>query len=366
MANSETNKPAPLELSEEDNGTVTVFDPSDTGVDKDEHTGTAGDADDLDSDPNAGHEDERAPVRDRAEEDEGVLEGGGTDAELNAAKSDKEREQIKLRRRRSREHKRKQAQERERDLNNLLAAERETTRQLAERLAVVERRTNGADLAQLDNAVREANGRAEHFKALAASAANANNGAVQTDALEKMIEARNQASHLLNIRGQMVNQASQPAGPDPVVIAHARAWMGKNDWYNPQGADEDSRVVLSLDQSVKQEGYQPNTPAYWEALDKKIAKYLPHRVGRGGSSSDTSNGDTLPGDGRQRPSKSTTTGSGRQGANGSRSGGFTLSQARVDALKESGQWDNPVERDAAIRYYREYDRTHRPDGSRSA
>jgi len=118
--------------------------------------------------------------------------------------------------------------------------------------------------------------------------------------------------------------------------------MSNNSWYDPQGKDPDSKVALAIDQAMGEEGWNPKTAEYWEELDNRLQKYLPHRY----------TGETDEKPIRNSRPRSAVTGSGRESA--SSSGGkntFTLSPDQVRAMKDAGMWDDPDKRAKMIRRY---------------
>jgi|GEM_PF-3362884 len=51
-----------------------------------------------------------------------------------------------------------------------------------------------------------------------------------------------------------------------------------NPWYKPHDTkDMDSQIILRLDDQVASEGFDPRTDAYWNELEARAARYLPHR-----------------------------------------------------------------------------------------
>ena len=42
-------------------------------------------------------------------------------------------------------------------------------------------------------------------------------------------------------------------------------------------ADQDTEILSAIDKRVMQEGFRPNTVAYWDELERRAAMYLPHR-----------------------------------------------------------------------------------------
>ena len=117
--------------------------------------------------------------------------------------------------------------------------------------------------------------------------------------------------------------------------------MESNTWYDPNGKDMDSKVALKIDQAMAEEGWNPKTQEYWDELNNRLQKYLPHRY--------TDNANERP---IQRRPKNVVTSSGRESA--SSSGGkntFTLNPDQVRAMKDAGMWDDPDKRAKMIRRY---------------
>ena len=113
--------------------------------------------------------------------------------------------------------------------------------------------------------------------------------------------------------------------------------------FRSNGKDPDSRVALAIDQAMGEEGWNPRTAEYWEELDNRLQKYLPHRY--------TEVADEKPSRAPSRP-RNVVTGSSRE--NASSSGGrntFTLSPEQVRAMKDAGMWDDPDRRAKMIRRY---------------
>ena len=111
----------------------------------------------------------------------------------------------------------------------------------------------------------------------------------------------------------------------------------------------DTRVALQVDDILTREGWHPTTQEYWDELDSRLKKYLPHRYNL------EHNANTA---GQQSGKRSPVAGSGREnsGSSGGSSSSFTLSPERVSAMKEAGLWSDPAKREKAIARYREHDR----------
>ena len=136
----------------------------------------------------------------------------------------------------------------------------------------------------------------------------------------------------------------QPQQLDPSLKQHAQSWMSKNTWYDPQGRDADSRVALTIDRTLAEEGWDPRQPEFWQELSSRLKTYLPHRFAK------------QPASQREKP-RSITGGSGRDSGGGSGGFQFKLSPERVAAMKDAGIWDDPVARDKMIKKYAEFDKS---------
>jgi len=216
--------------------------------------------------------------------------------------------------------------------------------ELLERLSVLERKSHGSDIARLNKAIEDQGARIAFAKQKIAEATASGNGELLTSAQEMWFEARRQYEALDALKKKATQQPQQRTiqAPDPQLQRLANQWMGKNEWYDPQGKDPDSRVALAIDQAMGEEGYDPRTRDYWDELDNRLQKYLPHRYTEDATERPT----------RTSRPRSAVTGSGRESA--SSSGGknsFTLSPEQVRAMKDAGMWDDAEKRAKMIRRY---------------
>ena len=227
---------------------------------------------------------------------------------------------------------------------------------MAERLAVLEKRTAGSDLARLDKAIEDGHLRLQYAKLKIKEAAEMADGASLAEANEAWYEARRQVEALEALKKKAVEtdstaRHSVPKAPDPLLKRHATNWMNRNDWYDPNGSDMDSQVATKVDESLMKEGWDPLTADYWEELDRRLTKYLPHRYNGGNDESTSRSSDRRP--------RTVVTGSGREQSTSAKPGEFRLSPERVRAIKEAGKWDNISERNRMIKKYAEYDRANK-------
>jgi len=308
-----------LEVKEQADGSLHVTDPKDVVEEKDEDD----------------HEDDN--------EGDEVEAKSGSDVESDDSPADDERPSKTEENRRKRFEKKQRIQDRNERLKSELAARDAMIADLTARVQQQERKTSGTEMAQLDQEIRKSAEAYNYFKnAIANAHGQPDGGKIVADATEKMVLASRRYEDLNRIKQQAVQHQNQPAAIDPVLLNHGKAWMEKHSWYNPNSGDEDSQIALAIDNVLVKEGWNPRTPEYWEELDKRLEKRLPERFK---SARQVNN----------RP-RSVVTGSGRETTNSSGNAGYSLSAERVQAIKDSGNWDDPKARAESIRRYRQYDR----------
>ena len=216
---------------------------------------------------------------DGQDDDDDSIDAAGDDDEGPSA-DDPDREAIRAARREERKLKKQIHREKARESNHLINALKKQNNELSERLAVLEKRTSGAEHARLDKAIDDANVRLIYAKTKLKEATDAADGSAAVEAQEALYEARRQMESLQALKQQAAKAVTQPKqnvkAPDPRLQQYAAKWMGKNDWYDPQGKDPDSRVALTIDNALAEEGWDPTTAEYWEELDNRLQRYLPH------------------------------------------------------------------------------------------
>jgi hypothetical protein len=213
---------------------------------------------------------------------------------------------------------------------------------LISRLSVVERKTHSADLARIDKAIEDSELRINYAKMKLSEAAEARDGNAMAKAQELWMEARQQAESLRNLKKSATQPRQESSIPDPRLQRNAANWMERNSWFNPDGKDLDSKVAKQVDEQLTSEGWDPNSPDYWDELDNRLQKYVSHRY----------NGKTDENPNQRSKPRGIVTGSGRESA--SRAGGkntFTLSPEQVRAMKDAGFWDDSEKRNKMIKRY---------------
>ena len=289
---------------------------------------------------------ESADDRGDSGEDSGEDAGdSGEDSGEDVGSTDEEREAIRERRRKERQHRKAAQREREETLRRELQARDSIINELRAKVEGIERRGTSSELAQIENAKKQTAQDYAYFKDQIRVATEAGNGAAVADATEKMLQAQQRFNQLQGYEQAYRQRQAQPQPLDPRLVNQAQKWMESNKWYNPAGQDQDSRIALTLDQQLAQEGWDPTTPQYWQELDSRVKKYLPHRANSGKISG------TKP--------RSTVSGSGRDAGPSTSDKSYRLSAERVKALKDAGIWDDPKQRAEAVKRFREYDKQNR-------
>lgn len=278
---------------------------------------------------------------------------GDYDAKDDISDNDPEREAIRAARREERKLKKQLHREKARESNHLISALKKQNNALADRLAVLEKKTSGAELARVDKAIDDAGVQVEYAKMKMKEAVSAQDGESLVQAQEMLYEAQRKMESLSTIKENATRQMTQQPKqniqlPDPMVQRMAADWMSRNGWYDPQGKDLDSEIAQKIDRKLTEEGFDPTQEDYWEELDDRLQKYLPHRSNTGYNERNRN----------QRP-RSVVTSSGRESSGGVRSNEFRLTPDRVAAIKEAGMWDNTEQRNKMIRKFADWDRQNK-------
>lgn len=222
------------------------------------------------------------------------------------------------------------------------------------RLEQLERSTKTEGLIRIDKHIEDAQTKLEYAKMKIVEATENQNGEAMVQAQELMHQANDEIRKLANMRYQADQELQQPQqnGQDPDVQRKAQAWMRRNSWFVPGGNDGDSRLAKKMDELMAAQGWDPKDPDYWDELDSRLQKELPHRY-NDGNDEDSRN--------VRRP-RNVVGSSGREASaayGGSNRSQFVLSPDRVKAMKEAGAWDNPERKAKMIKQFIAYDRSNR-------
>jgi hypothetical protein len=219
---------------------------------------------------------------------------------------------------------------------------------LERRLSGVEQRTHQADLGQFDAAIAQASNDIDMAEKVIAKAVANGNGEDVTKALRYRDEAAARIQNLQFQKHQATQNRPTTPGLDDRVLYHAQEFMRENPWYDAQGRDEESAIILAIDQSLAKDGYDPTTEDYWDELRVRSSRRLPERFGESRSAR------------KERvPRGGPVVGSGREHAPANTRKGVYISPERKQALIEAGVWDDPVLRAKYAKRYAEYDKTNK-------
>lgn len=277
------------------------------------------------------------------DENQNIEENYEDEPQKNAA--DDERDSIRERRRaekHERKERRDQAIKRDKIELDFL---RKRNDDLERRLSAQEQRAVYSDLGSLDAQIQQAAREAEMAERVIAKAVEAGNGADVTQAMRYRDQAMSRIQQLNIAKQQTQNvamQRQQAPAIDDMTLHYANEFIQEHQWYDPQGRDEDSAVVLAIDQALSKEGFDPKSEDYWDELRKRAAKRLPDKFRQ-----------------ERRPRGGPAMGSGREHAPASTRREIYISPERKQALIDAGVWDDPVLRSKYVKRYAEYDRANR-------
>jgi hypothetical protein len=224
-----------------------------------------------------------------------------------------------------------------------LALLQRQNQELMERLSVIEHRTHANDIAQIDKAMQDGELRVRYAKMKLAEAVQAQDGEAAAQANEMLLDERQKLESLKNFKQKAVQPQQKANIPDAGTQRQIAAWMERNSWFDPERKDMDSKIAKQIDEQLHAEGWNPATSDYWDEMDNRLRRYLPHRYN-----------DVHEESSSRRKPRSPVTSSGRE--NASSAGGrqsFELTTEQVRAMKDAGFWDDPKKRLSMIKRYAE-------------
>lgn len=240
----------------------------------------------------------------------------------------------------------KQAKERS---QRELALLREQNAELMRRMQAIEGNTLTQNAATLDARMNEALNEVKQAEMIIAKAVEAGNGEDVAVAMRLRDEAKQRADQLnfAKHRVEQVAQQAQQPQADPRVVDYARQWMDANDWYDPNGRDEDSMITKAVDNALAAEGWNPATPDYWQELTRRVSA----RLNAGDDAA-----DAAPRREAAPRRKAPPTGNTREHAPPSTKNEVVVTAERKQAMIDAGVWDDPVARTRYLKAYQAYDR----------
>jgi len=290
------------------------------------------------------HEDDQEDQEDErtsssaTEEDE----GDGNDPERAAIRERRRLEKVE------RKDRRDQAIKRDKLELDFL---RKRNDDLERRVSVQEQRSHQVDLGSYDQAIASATNEVEMAERVIAKAVEAGNGADVAQAMRYRDQAMQKAQQLQYAKQQAAQQRPQPQAQqiDDMTMHYAKEFMADNPWYDSQGRDEDSAIVIAIDQALAKDGFNSQTEEYWDELRKRTARRLPEKFKNQGQ----------PAKEERTPRGGPAVGSGREHAPATTRKEIYLSPERKQALIDAGVWDDPVLRMKYAKRYSEYDRANK-------
>ena len=261
--------------------------------------------------------------------------------------NDDERESIRERRR---QEKLERKERREKAINRdklELDFLRKRNDDLERRVSAQEQRAYQSDLNGYDAQIQKAVSDAQLAERVIAKAVESGNGNDVTQAMRYRDQALAKLNQLNAAKQQAERRPVQAPQLDDMAMHHAKEFLKDNPWYDAQGRDEESAIVLAIDNALSKDGYDPKSEEYWDELRNRASRRLPERFGK------------APARSERTPRGGPAVGSGREHAPASTRKEIHISPERKAALMEAGVWDDPVLRMKYAKRYAEYDRNNR-------
>ena len=290
--------------------------------------------------------DENFPAEEPA--DDADEDGDDEDERLATSEDDDEEEVVdKNKKVRETRAKRRELQRRARDnAKRELEFLRQQNADLVNRVQAIEGNTYTQQAQTIEQRYQQAVYEAQQAEAIMARAVEAGNGDDMAQALRIRDEAKDRAQQLAYQHQQAQQYAQQAAQPrsDPRVVDYAKQWMEANQWYNPQGRDEDSAITKAIDNALAAEGWNPASEEYWHELTSRVAARI------GGADEASSRREATP------RRKAPPTGNTREHTPTRTRNEVVVTPERKAAMIEAGIWDDPVRRTSQLKAYQAYDR----------
>ena len=268
-------------------------------------------------------------------------EGDGNDPERAAIRERRRLEKVE------RKDRRDQAIKRDKLELDFL---RKRNDDLERRVSVEEQRSHQVDLGSYDQAIASATNEVEMAERVIAKAVEAGNGADVAQAMRYRDQAMQKAQQLQYAKQQAAQQQRPQAQQiDDMTMHYAKEFMADNPWYDSQGRDEDSAIVIAIDQALAKDGFNSQTEEYWDELRKRTARRLPEKF----------KNQRQPAKEERTPRGGPAVGSGREHAPATTRKEIYLSPERKQALIDAGVWEDPVLRMKYAKRYSEYDRANK-------
>lgn len=276
-----------------------------------------------------------------------------------------------------RQRKREKHQRDQRELSFLRTRNEQLEREQSRRMADIETRQTQSDVLAIDSRISQAENDIREAESLYVQARRNNDPEAEAEALrvkdqlrEGLGQLKATKNHAIRTARERQQQAAQPPGLPPEVIARAQDWVREHNWFDPKLQDEDSAIAHAIERRVFNEGrLDPTSDAYWEEVDRRIARRLPERYANGRDRPDPDDDDFDDDEAGQAPRSGRNNGrraperraSGPTIKVGGRErplkkGEVFIDADRKNAMIEAGVWDDPEQRARFLKSYQKYDR----------
>lgn len=310
----------------------------------------------------SGSDDDKTGEKDQESDIEDEKSAKKDDDDADSGEEGDDREAIRERRRLEKLE-RKERRERAIARDKLeLDFLRKRNDELERRFSTTEKHIQTLSVAQIDQQIAKAKHDADMAERVIEKAIEAGNGKDATQAMRYRDQAMQQAFQLAQQKQAAMQQAQKPAGQlDDLTMHYAQEFIKENSWYDPQGRDEDSAIVLAIDQGLMRDGFDSKTPEYWDELRRRAARRLPGKITAHSDDDDDDRGSRQqqPQREQRKPRGGPAVGSGREHAPASTRKEVYISPERKQALIDAGVWDDPVLRMKYVKRYAEYDRQNK-------
>lgn len=270
---------------------------------------------------------------------------GDEDTRLAASEDDTEDEIAKrTRSKRRREHRKRAEQMARLEREHLLQSVSTLTQRLSHlegHAVAVNGQTIGQQLQQKLGEI----GQAEEIIARATAAGNGNDVVAAMRLRDAAIAEANQLRGVKQQIEQQVQRAQpahvpQVAAPQvsPAVVNFAKQWAEQNPWYDHNGKDQNSTLTRLIDADLMKEGFNPETPEYWDELTARTTDELDVKPAR-----NPARRNAPPVGGTREHAPATTRKE------------IRVTPERKQAMIDSGAWDDPVKRQRVLKAYQEFD-----------
>ena len=157
---------------------------------------------------------------------------------------------------------------------------RKRNEDLERRVSAQEQRSRQADLNGIDAQIAKSTQDVDLAERVIAKAIESGNGSDVTQAMRYRDQAIARAQQLGYVKQNAENRPAPQSTLDDTTMQYAREFIKENPWYDAQGGNEESAIVLAIDSTLIKDGFNPQTEEYWDELRARSARRLPERFGK--------------------------------------------------------------------------------------